>query len=113
MTGIVATIGEVLVEMMVVEKGRGFGEHLHWEGPFASGAPAIFIDQVAKLGHPSAIVSAVGEDDFGRLNLDRLRGDGVDTDGIEVLADQVTATAFVRYRWDGERGVSYRRYRSA
>lgn len=113
MSGTVATIGEILVEMMALEKGAGFTQHLHWEGPFASGAPAIFIDQVAKLGHSAAIVSAVGDDDFGRLNLERLRGDGVGTNAVEVMVDEVTATAFVRYRADGDRDFHFNLAHSA
>lgn len=69
MTGAIVTIGEILVEIMAVEKGTGFLEPQPLIGPFPSGAPAIFIDQVGRLGHPAAIVSAVGDDDFGRLNL--------------------------------------------
>ncbi|MGH9105352.1 MAG: PfkB family carbohydrate kinase [Acidimicrobiales bacterium] len=97
----VATIGEILVEVMAVERGRGFLEPLTLKGPFPSGAPTIFIDQVAKLGQPCAIVSCVGDDDFGRLNISRLEHDGVDTAAVEVLAGEVTGSAFVRY---GERG---------
>ena len=53
-------------------------------GPFPSGAPAIFIDQVAKLGQPCGMIACVGADDFGRVNLDRLARDGVDTSAIAV-----------------------------
>ena len=45
----VVTLGEVLVEIMADERGHGFREPLRLVGPFPSGAPAIFIDQVAKL----------------------------------------------------------------
>ena len=48
----VVTIGEIVVEIMAVETGVGFLEPLTLKGPFPSGAPAIFIDQVAKLGQP-------------------------------------------------------------
>ncbi len=72
-------------------------------GPFASGAPAIFIDQAARLGQPCGIVSRVGDDDFGRLNLDRLRADGADVSAISTDPDRPTGSAFVRYRPDGGR----------
>jgi tagatose kinase len=103
MAGAIVTIGEILVEIMAVEKGHGFLEPQPLIGPFPSGAPAIFIDQVGRLGHPAAIVSAVGEDDFGRLNVDRLRADGVDVSAVAVLPGAVTGSAFVRYRPDGAR----------
>ena len=46
----VLTIGEVLVEIVATERGNGFREPVKLIGPFPSGAPAIFIDQVGKLG---------------------------------------------------------------
>jgi sugar/nucleoside kinase (ribokinase family) len=101
--GTVLTIGEILVEIMAVSPGDGFREAIALEGPFPSGAPAIFIDQMAKLGVPCAMVGCVGDDDFGRLNIDRLARDGVDVAAIEVSADAVTGSAFVRYRPDGQR----------
>lgn len=101
--GLIVTIGEVLVEIMAVEPGEGFRSPIHLVGPFPSGAPAIFIDQVGKLGHACGMVSCVGNDDFGRVNLDRLRSDGVDISAIRVHGDAVTGSAFVRYRPDGQR----------
>ena len=84
------TIGEILVEIMATTVGNGFREAQPLIGPFPSGAPAIFIDQVAKLGGACGIVSAVGDDDFGHLNIDRLARDGVDVSAIAVLPDLPT-----------------------
>lgn len=103
----VATIGEILVEIMASESGNGFRQPVQLLGPFPSGAPAIFIDQVAKLGYPCGIISCVGDDDFGWVNLDRLRRDGVDVAAVEVMAGQTTGSAFVRYRDDGARDFVY------
>jgi sugar/nucleoside kinase (ribokinase family) len=99
----IVTLGEILVEIMAEERGNGFREPLHLRGPFPSGAPAIFIDQVAKLGQKAGLISCVGDDDFGWLNIERLKQDGVDTSAIQVHPDHVTGSAFVRYRVDGER----------
>jgi tagatose kinase len=103
----VLTVGEVLVEIVATTRGDGFREPQPLVGPFASGAPAIFIDQVGRLGTPAAIVSRVGDDDFGRLNLDRLAADGVDVSGVEVAKGEATGSAFVRYRPDGSRTFVY------
>ena len=97
----VITIGEILVEIMATEIGDGFLEPIPLVGPFPSGAPAIFIDQVAKLGQPCGMIGCVGEDDFGRVNIERLRRDGVDVSAIAVDPDRPTGSAFVRYRADG------------
>ncbi len=99
----IITIGEIVVEIMAVETGNGFKSAIPLIGPFASGAPAIFIDQVAKLGQPCGIVSAVGRDDFGTLNIERLQKDGVDISAIAVHPTAATGSAFVRYRPDGNR----------
>ena len=109
----IATLGEVLVEIMATGPGDGFRDPLELVGPFPSGAPAIFIDQVAKLGAPCGIIAAVGDDDFGRANITRLGHDGVDTSGIEVRSSDVTATAFVRYRHDGQRDFIFNLRNSA
>src|SRR5580700_10865969 len=97
----VLTIGEILVEIMATEKGDGFLEPMNLIGPFPSGAPAIFIDQ------PAAIIGCLGADDFGRVNLDRLRRDGVDVEGVRIDPERATGSAFVRYRPDGSRAFVY------
>jgi len=97
------TIGEILVEIMATTKGHGFLEAQPLIGPFPSGAPAIFIDQVGKLGLDCGLIAAVGNDDFGQLNIERLRSDGVDVSAIEILEEYPTGYAFVRYREDGDR----------
>ncbi|MGA9244386.1 MAG: sugar kinase [Silvibacterium sp.] len=99
----IMTIGEILVEIMATERGQSFRAPGTLVGPFPSGAPAIFIDQVGRLGRAAGIIGCVGDDDFGWLNIDRLRRDGVDTRAIALLADAVTGSAFVTYTETGER----------
>ena len=103
----ILVIGEILVEIMADETDQSFLIPGKYNGPFASGAPAIFIDQVAKFNVPAAILSAVGEDDFGRLCLDRLSADGVDTGAVKAVKDTATGVAFVRYHSDGSRNFIY------
>lgn len=103
----ILTIGEILVEIVATERGNGFREAVPLIGPFPSGAPAIFIDQVGKLGQDCAIISRVGDDDFGWVNINRLTEDGVDVTGIEVLPQGTTGSAFVRYREDGSRAFVF------
>ena len=99
----IVVAGEILVEIMADSIGDGFQEPIGLTGPYPSGAPAIFIDQVARVGQPCGIISMVGNDDFGRLNLNRLAADGVDISAIGIDADRPTGSAFVRYRADGSR----------
>jgi hypothetical protein len=99
----IVVIGEVLVEIIADIPGEGFKEPLNLTGPYPSGAPAIFADQAARIGQPCALVSTVGADDFGTLNLDRLKRDGVDISAIGTDPSRPTGSAFVRYRTDGSR----------
>lgn len=99
----ILTIGEILVEIMRRVRDVPFDIPAEFIGPYPSGAPAIFADAAAKLGFTSAIIGAVGEDDFGRIVLDRLRKDGVDVSRIKVLGNYLTGIAFVSYFSDGSR----------
>jgi len=111
--GPTVTIGEILVEIMARSRGRGFLEPIDLVGPYPSGAPAIFIDQCARIGGSAGIVACVGDDAFGRMNVERLRRDGADVSAIAVSADYPTGSAFVRYRDDGSRDFVYNIAKSA
>ena len=107
------TIGEILVEIMATGRGNGFLKPIALTGPYASGAPAIFIDQCARAGGAAGIVACVGDDDFGRMNIERLAGDGVDVSAIAIDAEYPTGSAFVRYREDGSRDFVFNIGKSA
>jgi fructokinase len=111
--GPTVTVGEILVEIVAQTVGEGFLKPLNLIGPFPSGAPAIFIDQCARIGGSAAMVGAVGNDDFGRLNIERLQRDGVDVSAISISADYPTGSAFVRYRPDGSRDFVFNIAKSA
>jgi sugar/nucleoside kinase (ribokinase family) len=111
--GPTVTVGEILVEIMATTLGDGFLEPIDLVGPYPSGAPAIFIDQCAKIGGQAGIVACVGNDDFGRINVERLRADGADVSAIAVSPDYPTGSAFVRYRKDGSRDFVYNIGKSA
>ncbi len=107
------TIGEILVEIVATTVGDGFAEPQPLYGPYPSGAPAIFIDQCGRIGGSAALIGAVGADDFGRLNRDRLARDGVDISAVAVVPDLPTGSAFVRYRADGTRDFVFNMWTSA
>lgn len=111
--GPTVTIGEILVEIVATTVGNGFTEPQPLIGPYPSGAPAIFIDQCGRIGGKAAMIGAVGNDDFGRINLDRLARDGVDVSGVITDPDLPTGSAFVRYRADGNRDFCYNMWTSA
>lgn len=103
----IVVIGEILVEIMATEVGQTFTAPGLFAGPYPSGAPAIFADQAARMGASTAMIGCVGPDDFGTLNIERLRASGVDTVGIRRVPGTTTGIAFVTYRADGGRDFLY------
>jgi len=103
----IITIGECLVEIMRDKKDVPHHVPGTYLGPYPSGAPAIFVDACARLGLKAGIIGAVGRDDFGKLLLDRLKGDGVDVSRVKVLEDNTTGVAFVTYFSSGSRQFIY------
>jgi sugar/nucleoside kinase (ribokinase family) len=97
------TMGELLVEVMRPEPDLPLGRPGPFVGPYPSGAPGIFIDAVARLGHRGGIVSGVGDDEFGRLITGRLAADGVRIDQVLVVPGRSTGVAFIAYTGDGSR----------
>ena len=99
-------IGEILSEFVAVE-----GSTLHrpgqFAGPYPSGAPAIFADQVALMGGVAELVGGLGADPFGNRILDRLKRDGVGCGGVAERRGLATGLAFVAYRSDGGRDFVY------
>ncbi len=101
------TMGELLVEIMRPRPGMPLSRPGEFLGPFPSGAPAIFIDTVARLGHSAGIIGGVGRDEFGSCVIERLRGHGVDVRFVLEAPDRATAVAFVAYLPDGSRKFIY------
>jgi len=101
------TMGEILVEIMRPEPDMPLGEEGTFLGPYPSGAPAIFIDTAARLGHKAGIIGAVGNDAFGHSTVKRLEHDGVDISQVKVVSGQATAVAFVAYDAAGDRTFIY------
>ena len=97
------TMGELLVEIMRIEKDKPLDAPDLFKGPFPSGAPAIFISAAAQLGNHAKIWGGVANDKFGDLLLKRLAGDGVDVSAVHVAYTGATAVAFVAYDSSGDR----------
>lgn len=96
-------MGEMLVEIMRPEPGTDLSVEGDFRGPFPSGAPAIFIDTVARLGHSAGIIGGVGNDGFGDTLLNRLLRDRVDCRFVNRSERLSTGVAFVTYLENGDR----------
>ena len=99
----IISVGELIVDVMRMHVDEPLDEPGIFAGAFPSGAPAIFIDQCALLGHRTGFIGAVGNDDFGRMNLRRFQNHGVDTSYVSVVQEVSTGCAFVTYFSDGGR----------
>jgi sugar/nucleoside kinase (ribokinase family) len=95
----VLVVGEAITAFMRYPGERGLSFH----GPFPSGAPAIFASAAARLGVGVDLAAAVGDDDFGRQQQDRLLAHGVSPTLLVIDATRPTAVTFVSYRDDGSR----------
>ncbi len=99
----IITSGELLVEFISHNEDCGLKKISNFSGPYPSGAPAIFIDQAARMGASTIMIGAVGNDPFGDSLLNRLQSDGVNIDYVQRLDNKTTGTAFVSYFENGER----------
>ena len=101
------TMGEPICEIMRPDKKMGLKEAGTFLGPYASGAPAIFIDTAAKLKHPCGFIGTIGEDDFGLCVKEKLEKDGVNCTYLSVDREVSTGVAFVAYDNEDERTFIY------
>lgn len=99
----IGSMGELLVEFVCLEEGTHHIAPAAYEGPFPSGAPAIFIDQAARVGASTIFLGAVGADAFGEVLKQRFAEVGVATDLVATIPDVPTGSAFVGYNPDGSR----------
>jgi tagatose kinase len=99
----IISIGELIVDVMRMEVDDPLDVPGVFAGAFPSGAPAIFTDQCALLGRSAGFIGAVGQDDFGTMNIRRFEKSGVDTTWVEVTDELSTGCAFVTYFSDGDR----------
>ncbi len=99
----IIAIGEALVEIMRPRRGLPLDRPGPFEGPFPSGAPAIFADAAARLGARTGFIGVIGADDFGECLRRRLEQDGLELTHLRVSPEHTTACAFVAYFSDGSR----------
>lgn len=102
-SSVIATAGEILVEFVSHRRNCGLATISDYSGPYPSGAPAIFLDQAARMGARTEMIGGIGDDGFGRTVRARLDQDGVGTRGITVDKGLSTGVAFVSYYDDGRR----------
>jgi len=77
--------------------------------PMPGGATANTAVAAAKLGVPSSFIGMVGDDGFGRIMIDVMKGYGVDTTFMTMTGSACTTMSFVTLTPDGDRSFTFAR----
>lgn len=102
----VAAIGELLIDFApggTTEEGAA----LFVRNP--GGAPGNVLAILARLGKKTALISKVGEDQFGQFLISVMKNSGIETMGIHTTKDANTTLAFVHLDSKGDRSFSFYR----
>ncbi|MCK8487968.1 PfkB family carbohydrate kinase [Paenibacillus sp. MBLB2552] len=100
----VIAIGEVLIDFTPAGRSTGGNEQFECN---PGGAPANVAAALSRLGSKSALISKVGEDQFGSLLHQTLQNAGVDVSGVSYTKEASTTLAFVHLDDHGDRSFSF------
>lgn len=102
----IVAMGELLIDFM--ESGRsGQGNPVFEANP--GGAPCNVLAMAAKLGCRTAFLGKVGDDFFGHMLAETLRGAGIGDEGLMYDRKVPTTLALVHHKPDGDREFSFYR----
>ena len=102
----VVALGELLIDF--TENGTSAQDNKLFEAN-PGGAPCNVLAMLQKLGHQTAFIGKVGQDAFGRLLVDAVKEQGIDTTGVRYDDNVHTTLAFVQTAADGDRDFSFYR----
>lgn len=105
------TLGEPMV--LLLAEGSGPLREATSFRRFIAGAESNVAIGVVRLGRTAGIVTRLGDDEFGRAILFRLRGEGVDTTQVRIDPQARTGVYFRDARGSGRVEVLYYRHGSA
>lgn len=100
----VIAIGEVLIDFTPAGRTAGGNEQFECN---PGGAPANVAAALSRLGAKSALISKVGEDQFGSLLHNTLLNSGVDVSEVSYTDEAGTTLAFVHLDDKGDRSFSF------
>jgi ribokinase len=104
----IAVIGSIIADLAVrTPRVPSIGENLLAEsftiGPGGKGANAAVA--AARAGAETVLVGCIGADDFGRMEMARLRQEGVNVEAVAVDAQAATGVALIMIDADGENTI--------
>lgn len=91
------TIGRSSVDLYGAQIGGRLEDMRSFE-KFIGGSPTNIACGAARLGLRSAVITAVGDEHMGRFIIEQLRREGVDTAGVKVDPDRLTALVLLGIR---------------
>ena len=100
----VIAIGEVLIDFTPAGRAAGGNEQFECN---PGGAPANVAAALSQLGAKSALISKVGQDQFGSLLHNTLLSSGVDVSEVTFTSEASTTLAFVHLDDKGDRSFSF------
>ncbi|KGE18807.1 PfkB family carbohydrate kinase [Paenibacillus wynnii] len=100
----VIAIGEVLIDFTPAGRSAGGNEQFECN---PGGAPANVAAALSRLGSRTAMISKVGEDQFGSLLHRTLLSSGVDVSDVSFTNEANTTLAFVHLDDQGDRSFSF------
>ena len=103
----IITMGASIVEIIRKDIDTELYTDAEFLGPYASGDTPIFINAAARLGSKTALITSMGDDDFGKCCINKLAEAGVDLTYAKMHPDNYTGSAFSMYRSDGSRKFLY------
>ena len=106
----ILNLGEMLIDVIPTAQIR-LGETCY--APHPGGAIANVAVAIARLGGSSRFIGGVAEDEFGRLLMQVLADNSVDTRYVRVVKGAPTAVALVTLQTDGQRHFTFFRQGTA
>jgi len=112
MSNKIIAIGEALIDFIPDKKGCDF-DQIGSFAPAVGGAPANVCGAYTRLGGKSRMLTQLGDDPFGNIIMNTLKGVGIDTSFIPQTKNANTALAFVSTNASGNNTYSFYRKPSA
>ena len=102
----VVSLGEVLIDFAQVSVDK---EGYPTLAANPGGAPANFLAPIAKYGLKTAMIGKVGNDTFGKLLINTLKTNKINTKAVVVDDEAFTTLAFVTIDKKGDRNFAFAR----
>jgi|SRR5699024_9209888 len=107
----VIAIGESLVSL--TPKSAGFLRHATGLTPRVAGSETNVLIGLSRLGHSTGWISKLGNDEWGKMVLSKVKGEGIDTSQVLLDASHPTGIFFKEILHDSDVRISYYRENSA